>query len=152
MNLSIAIADPRWRGLGDIEKMCNTACRAAVATDEARGISLLLTDDAEICRLNENWRGKNTATNVLSFPVSRMMTLPPGETAQLGDIVMAYETVMREARDAGTPAEHHACHLLVHGVLHLLGYDHVTDDEAREMEDKERGILARLGIQDPYQS
>ena len=112
-------------------------------------VSILFTDDAAIKKLNANWRAKDKPTNVLSFPAfppNRTAPLPP----MLGDIVLAAETVRREALDEGKPLENHISHLVVHGFLHLAGYDHETDDEAEEMEQLERQILSRLAIPDPY--
>ena len=116
---------------------------------QAPELSLLFTDDAHIQTLNREWRGKDKATNVLSFPafdVAPGDALPP----MLGDIVLAFETVSSEANLENKPFEHHLMHLLIHGVLHLLGYDHETDEEAEEMESIERRALARLAIPDPY--
>ena len=116
---------------------------------EASELSIVLTDDAHIRELNRHWRGKDKATNVLSFPAFDMAPgypVPP----VLGDIVVAHETVVREAVLEMKPFDHHFTHLVVHGFLHLLGYDHETDDEAEMMESLERRILARLSIPDPY--
>jgi probable rRNA maturation factor len=107
----------------------------------------VLTDDAKIRALNRSWRGKDTATNVLSFPA------PAGGSAEprpLGDVVLARETIAREAVEQRIPAQDHLAHLTVHGVLHLLGYDHENDRDAETMERLEREILARLGVPDPY--
>ena len=107
-----------------------------------------MTDDDAIRRLNRQWRGRDAATNVLSFPATN-----PGEAATprlLGDIVIAFETTRDEAAAAGKPFLHHLCHLAVHGFLHLLGYDHESDDEAETMERLEREILTRLDMPDPY--
>ncbi|WP_297297220.1 rRNA maturation RNase YbeY [uncultured Methylovirgula sp.] len=109
-------------------------------------ISILLTDDEAIRKLNRQWRGKDQATNVLSFPA-------PGEveTRQaLGDIAIAYETCAREAGAELKTFQAHVTHLVVHGFLHLIGFDHETEAEALEMEALERDILAALGISDPY--
>ena len=112
-------------------------------------LSLLFTDDAHIKTLNAQWRGKDKPTNVLSFPafdVGTDDTLPP----MLGDIVLARETIVGEAALENKPLEHHLTHLIVHGLLHLLGFDHETEDEAEEMEALERVVLAKLAIPDPY--
>jgi probable rRNA maturation factor len=112
-------------------------------------LSILLTDDAHVQKLNAEWRGKDKPTNVLSFPAfpgRHDKTLPP----MLGDIVLAQETVAREAALEGKPLHHHISHLVIHGLLHLLGHDHETDDEAEAMEAIERRALARLAIPDPY--
>ena len=118
-------------------------------------VSLLLTDDERIRELNRVWRGKDKATNVLSFPADDLEhDGEPGEEDArpllLGDIVIARETLLREAADEGKSADDHFCHLLVHGFMHLLGYDHETDAEADEMEALETEILAALGVADPY--
>ncbi len=151
MTLIIDVADPRWNGLGDLEQLANEACQAVAGQPDDRELSLLFTNDAEIAKLNAQWRGKTGPTNVLSFPTATTLTLPPGEPAPLGDIVLSYETVVKEAAETGKSVEHHTSHLIVHGMLHLLGYDHETEADAEIMEDKERVILARLGIADPYQ-
>lgn len=112
-------------------------------------LSVVFTDDAAVRELNAGWRGKDKPTNVLSFPAfstSPDAPLPP----MLGDIVLAAETVAREAALEGKPLANHITHLVVHGLLHLLGYDHETDAEAEEMEALERAALARLAIPDPY--
>ena len=111
-------------------------------------VSVLLCDDAEIQRLNAAWRGKDKATNVLSFPSPAAQA----EARHLGDIAIAYETLEREASEERKLFAHHLSHLALHGYLHLLGFDHETDDDAEEMEELERLILAKLGIDDPYQS
>ena len=117
--------------------------------DEHFNVSLLFTDNAAVQVLNRDWRGKDKPTNVLSFPAG---TSPiESEVEFLGDIALALETVRTEALDEGKTFEHHTTHLLVHGFLHLCGYDHETGDEdAEEMETLERAILARLAIADPY--
>ena len=113
----------------------------------AAEISILLTDDAEQRELNAQYRGKDAPTNVLSFP-----QIEPFEPVIgiLGDITLARETLIREAEEQGTSLEDHFTHLVVHGFLHILGYDHLDEDEALEMEGLETQILARLGIADPY--
>ena len=107
-----------------------------------------LSDD-RIAELNRQWRGKSGPTNVLSFP---LVELTPGAEMppMLGDIVIAFETVAREAQEQEKPFVDHLTHLLVHGLLHLVGYDHMNDDEAETMEALERRILQRLAIPDPY--
>jgi probable rRNA maturation factor len=108
--------------------------------------TIVLTDDAEIRDLNRTWRGKDNSTNVLSFPAGDV----PGETGALGDVVIAYETTRAEADETNIALADHVSHLVVHGVLHLLGFDHLNDAEAGQMEDLERHALASLGISDPY--
>jgi probable rRNA maturation factor len=120
---------------------------AAAATRSE--LSVVFTDDAHIRSLNAGWRGKDKPTNVLSFPAfsgSGSKVLPP----MLGDVVLACETVTSEALNEGKPLADHMTHLIVHGILHLIGYDHEDDAEAEMMEQAERRILAGLAIPDPY--
>jgi probable rRNA maturation factor len=113
-------------------------------------LSVLLCDDKTIARLNAQWRGQQKPTNVLSFPAPPLQGAVPDEKIPLGDIAIAYETVAREAEQSGKTISEHLSHLVVHGFLHLLGYDHHMDDEAERMERMERDILARIGVADPY--
>jgi probable rRNA maturation factor len=120
---------------------------ATVATHSE--LSVVFTDDAHIRSLNAGWRGKDKPTNVLSFPAfpgNGSKVLPP----MLGDVVLASETVTSEALNEGKPLADHMTHLIVHGILHLIGYDHEDDAEAEMMEQAERRILAGLAIPDPY--
>ena len=102
----------------------------------------MLTDDAEVRQLNARWRGKDKPTNVLSFPA--------GDPVLIGDVVLAFQTVKREAAEQGKHFGDHLSHLVVHGALHLIGYDHVKARDAEAMEALERRVLAGLGIADPY--
>jgi probable rRNA maturation factor len=113
----------------------------------AAEVSILLTDDAEQQELNQQWRGKDSSTNVLSFPQIEPFAPLVG---LLGDITVARETVEREAVDQGVTLDDHFTHLVVHGFLHLLGYDHMNDAEALQMESLETQIMASLGVDDPY--
>jgi probable rRNA maturation factor len=113
-------------------------------------VTIVLTDDAEQRALNRTWRGKDAPTNVLSFPASAQMGEPLGEPHSLGDVVLAYETVAREAHADEIALADHVVHLVVHGVLHLLGYEHENAAEAERMETLERAVLATFGIADPY--
>jgi probable rRNA maturation factor len=135
-----------------IRRAIDTA--AASITDDIADaeLAVMLTDDAGIRTLNRNWRNIDKPTNVLSFPALRPegTRQPDDPPPMLGDIAIAYETTRREADDEDKPFDHHLSHLAVHGFLHLIGYDHETDDEAEEMENLERRILAQLGIPDPY--
>ena len=135
--------EERWRTL--VERAIMACAKDADADWPGREISVLLCDDAEIRTLNHQWRGFDKPTNVLSFPA-------PGEHEgmPLGDIAVAFETCEREAHADGKTFDDHVTHLVVHGVLHLMGYDHETESEAEEMEDTERRILRTLGIADPY--
>ncbi|MDP5102771.1 MAG: rRNA maturation RNase YbeY [Erythrobacter sp.] len=118
-------------------------------------VSLVFTTGAEVHTLNREWRDRDKPTNVLSFPMLERDELdslaPDGPPAMLGDIALAYETCAHEAADKGVPLDHHAAHLIVHGLLHLAGHDHVdSDEQAEQMEALETAILAKLGIADPY--
>ncbi len=123
-----------------------------VATVE---VSIRLTSDDEVHTLNRQYRQQDKPTNVLSFPmvqpdlIDGLSNTDDGEVL-LGDIVLAHETCAREAAERGVPVEDHATHLIVHGVLHLLGYDHMTDADAEAMESIERDVMASLGLHDPY--
>jgi probable rRNA maturation factor len=151
VTIDIAIEAAAWKKLPDAEAI---ARRAVEATLDDAGISdgeigIVLCDDAHMQELNRKWRGKNKPTNVLSFPANAS---GDGIPRHFGDIVLAYETLTREAKAEGKTAEAHLSHLAVHGMLHLLGSDHENDDAAEAMENLERKILARLGISDPYPS
>ena len=113
-------------------------------------LSVLLCDDKTIARLNAQWRGQQKPTNVLSFPAPPLQGAVPADKTPLGDIAIAYETLAHEAEENGKTVSDHLSHLVVHGFLHLLGYDHHMDDEAERMERMERDILARIGVADPY--
>ncbi len=123
MNLEISIDDKDWRAVPDLRRLARTAVSAALPDDDVT-IDLLFTSDARIAEMNGQWRGKPKATNVLSFPVSTATPVPKGEPRPLGDIALAYGVVSREALEQKKPVSHHITHLIVHGVLHLLGYDH----------------------------
>ena len=125
------------------------AAIAAGGDFKDRTLAVLLTDDASIRRLNAQWRHIDKPTNVLSFPAGSPQE---GPVKSLGDIAIAYETTAREAREEGKPFADHLAHLAVHGFLHLLGHDHDTEAAAEEMEQRERVILARLGVPDPYRT
>ena len=114
-------------------------------------VGIVLCDDAEIRRLNHDWRGKDAPTDTLSFPAGvSEHSSPPGAAQPLGDIVVAYETAAADAAKQHKSMAHHLSHLVAHGCLHLFGFDHATEAEAQVMEDEERVILASLGIDDPY--
>ncbi|CAK0742525.1 Endoribonuclease YbeY [uncultured Gammaproteobacteria bacterium] len=114
-------------------------------------IGVTLSDDEQVRVLNRDHRGQDKSTNVLSFPIDEPpQAPPPGAPLLLGDIVLARETITAEALDQGKNFAAHLSHLVVHGVLHLVGYDHMIDQDAERMEQLEREILARLGVADPY--
>lgn len=123
---------------------------SSAAPDAPCEVTLVLTDDDEMRELNRTWRGKDSSTNVLSFPVGEPVGEAHGEPSPLGDIVLAGEAVIEEAKVKGIPAADHAAHLVVHGMLHLLGFDHERDADAERMESLETKVLAGLGIADPY--
>ena len=164
MMLEVAIeADPEWDSSTGWEALVRQAAEAAIAesafpqlasTARAVELSVRLTGDHEVRALNSQWRGKDKPTNVLSFPQlepSQLEDAPAdGPELMLGDLVLARGTCEREAEEKHIPLKDHAAHLVVHGTLHLLGYDHVDDGSAEEMESREVRALARLGIADPY--
>jgi probable rRNA maturation factor len=154
MSVAIEIEDEAWKALPGIEDLAQRAVAAALAAygadAEATETIVLFTDDSSIAALNAEWRNKDYATNVLSFPVPEDLIVPEGELKPMGDIVLAYGTVAREANEQGKSLHDHTAHLIVHGVLHLLGLDHDGDEEAAEMERLEIGILKGLGISNPY--
>jgi len=150
LEIAVIRNDEAWpEGLEALaERAVLTALRMSGAVVKgAAELSLVLTDDEEQHELNREWRGKDSSTNVLSFPQIEPFAPVFGI---LGDITLARETVEREARDLGKSLDHHFTHLVVHGFLHILGYDHIEDDEALQMERLETQILAELGIEDPY--
>ena len=141
-----------WSDEPDAEAVILRAIAAAATLacadmDEAE-LAVMLTDDAGIAKINAAWRGLDKPTNVLSFPLATPEAI--ARAPMLGDIVFAYETLDREAIEAGRPLAHHLSHLAVHGFLHLFGYDHQNDAEAEAMEAMEVAILGRLGIDNPY--
>lgn len=154
LQIEFVATSHRWRAALAARKLARQAIAASLAECGAAlrpGAELCvhLAEDAHIRELNARWRGLDKATNVLSFPAAE-----PANIAQarlLGDIVLAFETVAREAVDEGKPLADHYRHLVVHGFLHLIGFDHETDVEAQRMETVETRILARLGVADPYQ-
>jgi probable rRNA maturation factor len=161
VELDILIEDARWA-----DEIATLAEPAVVAALEGVGldpsafeVSLLACDDARIAALNEDFRQKGQPTNVLSWPSDERGVMADGEMplppklpmdAELGDIAISYDTCAREAAEAGKPFAHHVTHLIVHGTLHLLGFDHIRDRDAALMEALETEILGKLDIPDPY--
>ncbi|MCV6603646.1 MAG: rRNA maturation RNase YbeY [Cohaesibacter sp.] len=150
------IEAPQWERIKDLQVLIERAINQAHAyCEQQEGIdilpgsevSLVFSKDDEVRSLNASHRGKDKATNVLSFPIDEEAD-PLGPL--LGDIVFAFETVEREAKDMDLAFSHHLTHLCIHGFLHLLGYDHIECDEAEKMEAVEIAILAFLGIENPY--
>ena len=163
MTLDIILdADPEWDSNTRWDELARSAATAAIAesafpqlAEGPRGveISLRLGSDEEVRLLNAQWRGKDKPTNVLSFPMADGAELTAairGPELMLGDIIMAHGVCAAEAAAKAVPIERHAAHLMVHGTLHLLGYDHASDAEAEDMEAREVRALARIGIADPY--
>jgi probable rRNA maturation factor len=123
----------------------------AAALDGAAGeVTVRIVTAAESAELNARYRGHSGATNVLSFPAGEIRAVSKRELAPLGDVVVCAEVVAREAREQEKTLDAHWAHMLIHGALHLLGYDHVTGSQARRMESRERKLLAALGFRDPY--
>jgi probable rRNA maturation factor len=145
-----------WRAEPDAETVIHRAIATAAEMVDAdigeTELAIMLTDDAGIRTLNSNWRGIDKPTNVLSFPALQPSGPrgPDDAPRMLGDIAIAYETTRSEADEEQKPFDHHLSHLVVHGFLHLIGYDHEKDDDAEAMEALEREILSQLGIPDPY--
>ena len=167
VSLDISVPSSLWRGLPRAraiarETIAAAAAESGAALREGVEVSLCLADDEALRALNSRWRGIDKPTNVLSFPAKPVDAVADRVAAlsergyrgpvhsPLGDIALAYETLAREAEDLGVPLADHYRHLLAHGFLHLIGYDHETDAEAERMEALETKILARLGAADPY--
>ncbi len=134
----------------DIQRWVECAVTAKVA-DPAIEVLVRIVDEDEMQTLNRDYRDQDKPTNVLSFPAGDVAGLPTGAASMLGDIVVCAAVVAREAGEQGKALADHWGHMVVHGVLHLLGHDHVTESDADEMEGLEREILAGLGIADPYE-
>ena len=151
--VDVVIASTRWSKAPQAARLVRrTIAAAAPARARAAELSVILTSNRAIGALNRQWRGQDKPTNVLSFPAPKQAPkrAPRGAPRHLGDIVIAYETAAAEARAEHKPFDHHLAHLAVHGFLHLLGYDHESHSEAEAMERRERRILSRLGVPDPY--
>lgn len=165
MTVEILFEDPRWEAAG-LETLAEGAAQTALAhlglDPEAYEISLLACDDPRIADLNAEFRDKPAPTNVLSWPAEDLSAeldgnapeapaaTPAGMPTELGDIAIAYDTCAREAEAQGISFNAHVTHLVVHGTLHLLGYDHIRPQDAALMERCEVDILAKLGVADPY--
>ncbi|HAW46252.1 MAG TPA: rRNA maturation RNase YbeY [Roseovarius sp.] len=162
MPVEMIVEDARWNEAG-LEALASRAAGATLAhlglDPELWEISLLACDDSRIMALNADFRDKPAATNVLSWPAedrapeapgARPAPPEPGPEPFLGDVAIAWETCAREAAEAGRPLADHVTHLVVHAVLHLLGYDHIRDPDATLMETTEIAILGKLGVPDPY--
>jgi probable rRNA maturation factor len=144
--IEVEIEDDGWASaVPAAAVLAERAAETALAGAKQLGnVAILLTGDDEVRDLNTRFRGKDSPTNVLSFPA------PANPEDHLGDIALALGVMVREAREQGKPLAHHLQHLVIHGVLHLIGYDHETDGDAERMESLERQLLAGLGVPDPY--
>ena len=165
MMLEIALdTDEEWDSSRPWAPLVRKAAEAAIAesafpdlamTGRPVEISVCLTSDEHVRALNAKWRGKDKPTNVLSFPMAEAYEFQNENVAEkellLGDIILAHDVCETEAEEKGVLFEDHAAQLLVHGTLHLLGYDHLHDSDAAEMEAREVRALARLGIANPYE-
>ena len=150
LSIDILVEDDRWREAMNLEDVTRRAVDAVMTIADPdcapdAEVSFLFCDDARIRALNLAWRAKDTPTNVLSFPAPES-----AEWSALGDVALAYDTVTREAAAEAKTIEQHTTHLIVHGVLHLIGYDHENDVDATEMELLESEILVSLGVPDPW--
>jgi probable rRNA maturation factor len=155
LKIDVLVDSENWKNAAAAKGVVRRALKQAATTlsTKTSELAIVLTDDAAMRRLNRNWRGINAPTNVLSFATKN----PGGRLDEqlgrhLGDVVLAYETIKREAHREGKPFDHHLAHLVVHGFLHLLGYDHKSDAQARRMETTERAILRDLAVPDPYRA
>jgi probable rRNA maturation factor len=154
IDIDIRIASSTWRAAlpnpaAAVRRAVHAALKAELPAKTKTSLSILLTDDAEMRKLNAGWRAKDKPTNVLSFPAESAID-PSRPPAYLGDIALGLATCRREAREQKKALADHVVHLTVHGVLHLLGYDHMDDEQAEAMEPLETAILAGMGIADPY--
>ncbi len=157
--VDVVIEDARWDALG-LEALAERAAAQTLGALNLTGFTLcvMACDDARIAALNADFRGKPQPTNVLSWPSDERAAqaegaapdAPDEDEPELGDIAISYDTCAREAAAAGKPVTDHVTHLLVHGVLHLLGYDHIKDGDAALMEGIETRVLAQMGLCDPY--
>jgi len=150
LSVSTRVSDPRWRNaLPGLSRFSGRILAFAAGRIGLSGtVDLLYTSDEEVRGLNARWRGKDKPTDILSFPA--MGLAPPGEPVHVGDLVLACETTLGDAAGLGRPPEAHVAHLLIHGLLHLAGYDHEREAEAVEMEGMEARLLGELGYPDPY--
>ena len=156
IELLLSVDADQWSGQNlDLEGICSTAAHQVIGhlfPDKVYDLelSVKLTDNAEAQQLNAQYRGKDKPTNVLSFSADEELIENLSHPIIIGDIVMAFETIQREATDSGKSFQDHFTHLFVHGFLHLIGYTHEDDRDAENMEQLERDILSSLGIGDPY--
>ena len=149
--VAVLVEDGSWESVEDPVQLCTAAVTAAAVETKSVGfaVGILLADDDRLRDLNGRFRGKDAPTNVLAFPAGDTSS-DPSAAEPIGDIAVAYETLMSEAGEQGKTVPDHLSHLVVHGTLHLLGYDHVDEGDATIMEEIERRALRRLDIADPY--
>ncbi len=154
VHIDITMLDDRWQGVPNLDRLAEDAALTAIAHGSvdpgSAELSLVFSNDERVRELNADYRGKPMATNVLSFPADLPGEQSPGQDRLLGDVVVAFETISREAEAQGKTFENHLCHLIVHGVLHLLGYDHEIDSSADKMEALEIAALAHMNVPNPY--
>lgn len=152
--VEVAVEHAAWEERPELPALIMRALEAGAARiglEEPAQAAVILSDDAAVRRLNLQWRGLDAPTNVLSFPSAPIFNHAPNPDGRpLGDVILAYETLAREAQESGRPFDAHAVHLALHGFLHLLGYDHQTDPDAEAMERLETLILLNLGYDDPH--
>ena len=148
LTVDLVLFDERWNavpGLDRIQALADAAILTLVRQDEGDEVVVALSTDDEVHRLNRSFRGKDAPTNVLSFPAVAGI-----ENRSFGDVILAYETCAEEAEERGIELSDHACHLALHGILHLMGQDHEDDAEAEAMEGLETRLLGAIGIADPH--
>jgi probable rRNA maturation factor len=150
--IDVLVQSPKWKAEPRAASIVRKAIRnAAIAASTPRAeLAIVLTNDSAIHALNRDWRGQDKPTNVLSFRAAPPRGRKRAPADSLGDIIIAFETTAREAKSEGKPLKHHLAHLAVHGFLHLAGYDHENDRDAKRMESLEVKILDGLGVPDPY--
>ncbi len=157
--IDLCVDDESWQAIDGLEHVITTAAKAALLqvqahkqtiSDDAIGLTVVLDNNERIESLNADWRDKQKPTNILSFPAPKHSRSDTGET-YIGDLILAYGVIYDEANEQRKALATHLCHLIIHGVLHLAGFDHQNDDEAVEMEQLEIKAMAALGLPDPYQ-
>jgi len=159
--VDVNIEEPKWSEQINnieiiVEKLCFAVIKEAGLLNVCSGgeVSVLLTDDKSIKKLNKQYRHHDKATNVLAFPIAEIkpsnLKSEQGKYTVLGDIIISFNTTMAEAKEQNKSFEHHFCHLIIHGALHLLGYDHINDKDAKAMEQLEIKLLDKFGIVNPY--
>ncbi len=154
LEVTVSVPCQAWRdAIADVEGVCKSAVEATCSSKppcSMAEVSIVLADDAFIQKLNRDYRGKDEPTNVLSFTGDHGLPEVPGAEMMLGDVVVSYETITAEAKENGRDIKDHLSHLIVHGMLHLLGFDHRDDEEASKMEEMEVSVLTGIGINNPY--